>query len=206
MGAGDARESSGRARGVQAGCARCVQTPPERSPPLRWTRVAWSLFGPGLGVRWVSPRKWHEPRALSPVPVPLDQKWRETLPSRTGHLKRGRGWGGRAEHMGTLKQTRHGTTARGILRFHGDTSLRGAARGRAQPLQSRPRRSQRPSRGAPAPGSGPTRARLEASPQMLCRDGGRAAPTCREGAGRPRRSPRPASPLGHSVLVGSRVS
>lgn len=128
------------------------------------------------------------------------------MPSRTGHLKRGRGWGGRAEHMGTLKQTRHGTTARGILRFHGDTSLRGAARGRAQPLQSRPRRSQRPSRGAPAPGSGPTRARLEASPQMLCRDGGRAAPTCREGAGRPRRSPRPASPLGHSVLVGSRVS
>lgn len=59
---------------MQAGCAHCVQTPPERPPPLRWTSVRWSLLGPGLGVRRLSPLNWREARVFSPVAVSVDLK------------------------------------------------------------------------------------------------------------------------------------
>lgn len=52
-----------RAPRVRAGggCAHCVQTPPERRPPLRWTRVGWPLPDPGMEVRGVPPRDRRTP-------------------------------------------------------------------------------------------------------------------------------------------------
>lgn len=69
-GAGEVQQGTGAAGGV---CTLCTNTAGAPSP----LKVDSSGVGPArprAGVRAVSPRNWHEPRAMSPVSVPLQVK------------------------------------------------------------------------------------------------------------------------------------